>query len=451
MRTDMARGPLDARSFLVRTAGWGGGLFALLRLPWTEAHLLLPVVSFQGRVAADLFGAPARAVVVTLACSGAEALALCLAAIVAYPAGWGARASGVAGATALVLALNTVRIGSLGRVAASSGWFDLLHLYLWPAVLTLAIAGYVFTWMHLADRPALPAGDHARGVVAIARRPAPHRRFIVLTMVFLVVFALTAPLYLKSTVMLAVATFVAGAAAWLLNLVGVTAHASANALWTPRGGFVVTQECLSTPLIPIYLATVAAFARTSPRQVIGVMAAVPLFVALGVARLLVVALPGAFGSPLFLVHAFYQLLLGAVLVGLAACWRHGGRTAAARTLVALAAGAVFVVLLGPLYMRALASVAPLPGSDPQGAIAFLPAFQVGLYLALWVAAPVGVSRRWAAAGLVLLASSHVAGLLALPALATHAGWISIAEVRGWAIVGPVIIAAVVARHAPAPE
>ena len=79
-------------------------------------------------------------------------VALCLGAVLAYPVKWRTRLAGAGGGAALILGLNTLRIGTLGRVAASPAWFNALHVYVWPAVLTLAIAGYVFGWMRLADR-----------------------------------------------------------------------------------------------------------------------------------------------------------------------------------------------------------------------------------------------------------------------------------------------------------
>ena len=91
------------------------------------------------------------------------------------------------------------------------------------------------------------------------------------------------PLYLESRSVLALAGFVAHAAAVLLGAAGVNAHAAANVLWTPRGGFLVTQECISTPLIPVYLAAVCAYSATWRRLILGVLATVPLFVALGIA------------------------------------------------------------------------------------------------------------------------------------------------------------------------
>ena len=86
-------------------------------------------------------------VAVTAECSGTDVLALCLAAILACPVPWRARLAGAAGGVALVLALNTVRIATLGRAAASPALFQALHLQVWPAILVLATAGYVFAWM----------------------------------------------------------------------------------------------------------------------------------------------------------------------------------------------------------------------------------------------------------------------------------------------------------------
>jgi hypothetical protein len=229
----------------------------------------------------------------------------------------------------------------------------------------------------------------------------------------------------------------------------VTAYAAANVLWTPRGGFLVTQECISTPLIPIYLAAVCAWSPTWRRLVLGVLATLPLFMALGVVRLLVVALPAVvMDSPLFLIHAFYQLLLGAVAVFLAALWRHGGRAALRHALGGMAAGVLVVLLLGPLLVRAGAYPGLAPLDDPQGAIAFLPAFQIALYLALWIAAPAAVGWTRFLAGLAVLGVTLIGGLLALHALAAHAGVTAhVRDVRGWAVAGPVLIFAAVANLA----
>jgi exosortase/archaeosortase family protein len=440
--TDTARCPTPAADFVLRGIAGSLGFFGLLRLHWTEAHVVLPFVGLQGMLAARLFGTPALPVETTLACSGADAMALCLGAVLAYPAPWRRRAAGAAGGIALIVALNIFRIGTLGRAAAWPRWFDALHLYVWPAVLTVAIAGYVFAWMRLVDRP------HPRESPAIApslevRAWTPSRRFVGLTMAFAIVFAAASPLYLESAGVLALAGVVARGAAFTLGILGVTAHAAANVLWTPRGGFAVTQECISTPLIPVYLAAVCAYSRTRRGLIVGMLAALPLFTALGIARLLVVALPDVV-APLFFVHAFYQLLLAAVVVCLAAVWRHGRRAAAGYALAGIITGVLFVYLAGPLYTRAITYPSGTAFDDPQGAIALLPSFQVGLYLALWVAAFVTVGWRRFLGGLAALGVTQTAGLLALQALATYPGLTAhVRDVRGWAVAGPVLIFAAV--------
>jgi exosortase/archaeosortase family protein len=332
--TDTTGGRTDAIKFALAGVAWSLGLFGLLRLNWTEVHAVLPFTRVQAAAAVGLFGPAALPVEVTLACSGADAIALCLGAVLAYPVSWRTRLAGAGAGVGLILGLNIVRIGTLGLAAASPEWFNALHVYLWPALLTLAITGYVFAWMRLADtarqappsslatattRPTPPSPS------ATARQaPQPSRRFILLAVAFLLLFTAASPLYLQSAGVLALAGFIARAAAAILGVVGVGAYALANVLWTPRGSFIVTQECVSTPLIPVYLAAVCAHSTTWRRLILGVLATAPLFIALGIVRLLVVALPDAVtASPLFLVHAFYQLLLGAVAVFLAARWRHG--------------------------------------------------------------------------------------------------------------------------------
>ena len=439
----------EARNFALRAVAWSIGLFGLLRLNWVEAHAVVPLTQVQARMALGLFGTSALPVEVTLACSGADALALCLGAIFAYPVRWRMRLAGAGAGAVLILGLNTVRIGTLGRVTASPAWFNALHVYLWPALLTLAIAGYVFAWMRFADRRQLQDESSVSRELRPIEYPAPTRRFAVLTVAFLALFLAASPLYLESAGVLALAGFIARAAAMILGAAGVSAQAATNVLWTSRGSFIVTQECISTPLVPVYLAAICAYSTTWRRLILGGLAAAPLFIALGIVRLLVVALPDAIvTSPLFMVHNFYQLLLGAVVVFLAAQWRHGGNAAPWRALIGIVVGIAFVRLLGPFYTRIVTYPAGAPIDDPQGAIALLPAFQIGLYLALWVAAFAAVGWRRFLGGLAVLQFTQTAGLLALHALAGHSGLTAhVRDVRGWAVAGPLLIVAVVVNGA----
>ena len=297
----------------------------------------------------------------------------------------------------------------------------------------------------------------ADGGIGIGSRSPARRtpRFIILTAVFLLLFTAASPLYLESAGVLTVAAFIARAAAAALHVFGVEARAAANVLWTSRGGFVVTQECVSTPLIPVYLAAVLAYASTWRQRALGLVATAPLFVGLGIARLLVVALPAALvASPLYLIHAFYQLLLAAVVVAAAAFWRHGaGGTALRRALMGMALGVAVAHLLGAPYAHVLTRAAEMigggapslfvagtPFDDPQGAITLLPAFQVGLYMALWVAAFVAVGWRRFLTGLALLELIQMATLVALHVLASHSGLTPhVRDVRAWAVVGPLLV------------
>ena len=444
-------GQQDAVKFALRSAGYSLAFFGLIRLDWIESHVVLPLAAFQGALAFDVVGAATSPVEVTLACSGADALALCVGSVLAYPVPWRTRGWGAIGGTALILSLNVLRIGTLGQAAGYPVWFDALHSYAWPALLMLGTAGYVFTWMSVADRRA------AEIAVATSMpprvRPHPSRRFVAFTIGFLLLFAAAAPLYLESSRVLAAGGFIARATAGVMTAAGLSAHATSNVLWTPRGAFLVTQECVSTPLIPIYLAFVCAYSRSFGRMVVGVLAALPLFTVLAILRLLVVALPDAIvPSPLFFVHAFYQLLLGAVIVCLAAVWRHGRKAAPGYAVLGVLAAGLFAVLLGPGYTRAIAF---RPGpllDDPQGAIAVLPAFQTALYLGLWAATFVAVGWGRFIAGLAALTLTQTAGLLALHALSNHWGISAhVRDIRGWAIAAPVLIFAAVVSSARAPR
>jgi exosortase/archaeosortase family protein len=443
------------------------GIFGLLRLPWFETHALLPLTRLESRLAVALCGTPAGPIDVTLSCSGADALAICIGAILAYPASRRMRLAGAGGGLMLVLGLNTLRIGTLGRVAASPAWFEILHLYVWPAALILAVAAYVFGWMRHADgntRGRNRAGEsvtRANPPVAAFSSVRLTPRFIIVAGALLLLFTAASPLYIESAGVLAVAAFISRAAAAALSVFGVEAHAAVNVLWTSRGVFEVTQECISTPLIPIYLAAVIAYAGTWRRLALGLAAAAPLFIGLGIARLLVVALPAALvASPLFLIHAFYQLLFAAAVVVAAAFWRHGaGSTGVGLALTGMALGGVLAYLLGAPYAHVLTRAAELVGGaapadvgagrpldDPQGAMMLLPAFQIGLFMAVWVAAFAAIGWRRLLIGLALLEFVQVATLVALRLLASYSGvTLHVRDVRAWAVIGPLLVVMAIAN------
>jgi exosortase/archaeosortase family protein len=426
--------PAPPARFLFRFLAWSLGLFAVLRLGRVEEYVVWPLTRLQEALATSMVGAPKLPVAVTLECSGADTIVLCLGAILAYPARWADRFAGAAVGVLGILALNTIRVATLGAAAASPAWFNALHVYLWPAALTVAIATYVLTWARFVDRRAEPRGAGDPSVKM--------RRFVLLAAIFVLAFVLASPLYLESAVVLALASFVARAAAVVLNSVGVSTVVSGNVLVAGQAAVAVTQECITTPLIPVYLAFVGVFSRTWRWLIAGLLATVPLFLALGIVRLLLIALPSVTVSPLVMVHAFYQVVLGGIAVCAAARWRHGATGAGRRAFAGLLAAAAFVLAIGAAYTHAISAVVPMPIDDPQGAIAFFPSFQIGFYLGLWVASFMPAAWPRVLAGLAALVFSQVAVISILHAAAGTTWWNAeahVRDVRAWAIAGPLIV------------
>jgi exosortase/archaeosortase family protein len=452
--------PRRATTFLLTALIWSLGLFVILRTPWAEERLVLPLTRLQTQAADYYAGSPPVPIAVTLECSGTDVLALCLAAILACPVPWRARLAGTTVVVALVLGLNTVRIATLGHAAASPALFRALHLQVWPAILVLATAGYVFVWMRKALRASgrTDEGDTEEGALSpLVRRFSPRAA------VLLIAFALCGPLIARSEALLEAGAWTARAAAFLLTAAGLAAAASGNVLATSRGAFIVTPECLATALIPLYVAGVLTVRLTWPWRALALLAAPPLFAALAIVRLLLLALPPALAaSPLFLVHGFHQLVLAVIGVVLLAMWREPPAPrrwarAAGRAGAALAAAAILAIVAGAALTsavlgaaRAVASLAPhtlteltAPG-DAQGALALLPAYQVGLLLALGMTAFAGWRRLLSAFGVLLL--SQVVFLVVLGELADHAGLLAHALLlRAWAVGVPVVLTLVMLR------
>ncbi len=449
--------PRSPAVFALAAVGWSLGLFALLRVPWIETRLVLPLTELQRQIATWYGGSPSRPVVVSAECSAADAIALFLGVTLAYPAPWRSRLHAAAGGVALILGLNTVRVGTLLRAAASPSLFEVLHRYVWPVALVLAAAGYAFLWMRATEarRAALAASSAPAG----AAPGWPIRRFAILAVVFLGLFAAAAPWAMGSATLLAVAAWIAGVAGVALGALGIATTVSGNVLSTGREAFLVTQECVVTPLIPLWAAAAVAFPRSLATRGLALLAVVPVFVGLGIVRVLLVALPSTLvGSPLFVVHGFYQLLVAALAVGLASLGRDRfargtRRRALVRALLAWGAGLGLAVALGGAYTRAVIwatdvarAVAPhalthLSGPDDvQGALRLLPAYQVGLLVALGIAAFPKPCWRRIAIGLGLLASSQVLLLVALGEAVAHLGFAPHALlVRAGAVAGTVAV------------
>jgi S-adenosylmethionine decarboxylase len=442
----IGRAAPSTAAFLIQAALWNVALFALIRLSWFDQHVIDGLVSFQKTVIAWYGATAPPGIVVNSSCSGADVMALCTGVLLAYPAAWRRRLVGAALGIGLILALNAVRIASL-YAAATPARLELLHVYVWPALLTLATVLYVIAWIRWGEGRATD----------VSRR---WTRFGVVSIAGLVAHAAAAPWVLTSPLVLEAGAWTAAGAASLLIGLGATARAAGSVLLTSRGAFQVTQECLFTPMIPLYLAAVCSLPLSRRQRAGWLLMALPVFLALGIVRLLVLALPAEVAStPEMLSHGFYQIVAGAVLVIGAAhlAVRRGGPVqASTRTLgalaIAIAAGVAGARVWEPFLLVAatlLQSIVPATlttldaGGDRQGALALMPAFQVGLVTGLWFAFSGGRRARGLWTALAVLA---VLQLMFLAATGSVSAWLSIEPhalvVRGWALLAPLVVALV---------
>jgi exosortase H (IPTLxxWG-CTERM-specific) len=86
------------------------------------------------------FGPDGFAVSIEAGCNGVEATIVLIAAVLAYPASWPARAAAIVLGFLAIQAMNTLRIISLFYLG---NWnmeiFTWVHLYLWPALIMLDV------------------------------------------------------------------------------------------------------------------------------------------------------------------------------------------------------------------------------------------------------------------------------------------------------------------------
>ena len=441
-----------ASRFALSALAWSLALFAALRLTWID----LTVVGWLASTQRDLalwYGATATApVVVDSSCSGSDVIALCLAVTLSYPVAWRLRLIGAAGGTLLILALNTIRIGTLFNTASQPALFQMLHIYVWPALLMVATGIYVLVWTSRAGS----AGARLAGAVP-AR--APWARFGLTALALLAVHAAAAPWTMTSAAVLRAGTWTAAAAERVLTFVGVAATSTGNIIATSRGAFQVTQECLLTPLVPIYLAAAIALPMRGRTRAWALLLALPVFFVLGILRVLVLALPPAIvSSPLFVAHGFYQIVAGVALIAAASAWaigreREPGRTSqmAGRAIVASLAAVAMAIIAGGAW-RALLALGP--GSweiegDVQGALPLLPVYQFGLLFGLWVAlSPLRRPGRLLVA-LALLAASQVALVMTIDGATPGPGLVAHPlMIRAIALVVPAALAWLFFRSGP---
>ncbi|WP_049722897.1 exosortase H [Gilvimarinus polysaccharolyticus] len=150
------------------------GLFVLELLPIGQRYFIEPLTIFLTNSSAffiELFGrellvngilivdsATGFAVQIAAGCNGVEAVILLVAAIVAFPAPWRYKLTGIGLGIVSIQLLNLVRIVSLFYLGI---WhkpaFDWAHLYIWQALIMLDTLLVWMVWIRFI--PALPVRD----------------------------------------------------------------------------------------------------------------------------------------------------------------------------------------------------------------------------------------------------------------------------------------------------
>ena len=385
----------------------------------------------------------------TADCSGADVMAVCLGVLLAYPVSWRRRLSGMAGALAVILTLNILRIVTL-LFASSPRSIQQLHIVVWPMVFVLALALYMSWWMRAADRHGEPSQWRTA-------------RFVAAASCLLALYAATAPWTMTSPAVIQVGVWTASSGAALLQSIGLSASGMGDVMATPRGAFQVTPECLLTPFLPVSLAAIVAMPWSTRRRMLTVALALPVFFALGVTRLIALALPAAIvTTPLVIVHGFYQLVGGIALIGIAAAARHlivpvsgaehrpmAGWWFAAGVAGAFATAAVAGSAWTRLVMGCAAALSaatrntltPMAVNDFQGALASLPTYHLALLAGLWTVLTNARRPGRAVIALCLLAAADVAMFSAIGMASTRLGVAPhVLVIRAWAIGVPAALA-----------
>lgn len=120
--------------------------------PWNAK----PVINPDGTTALNTDGSPyvqPWAIEIAPGCNGLEAVAILIAALIAFPATWRQRAIGFVIGFFAIQILNQVRIISLFYIGMwDMRWFDWFHLYLWQALIILDALIVWLLWLRWITR-----------------------------------------------------------------------------------------------------------------------------------------------------------------------------------------------------------------------------------------------------------------------------------------------------------
>ncbi len=144
-------------------------LFSLEMLNPVQEHLVVPFTTFLAKISAALiapfddtvlaygkvlqFRDTGFAVSIEAGCNGVEATIVLIAAVVAYPASWKARAVAIVLGFLAIQVLNIARIITLFYLG---DWdidiFSWVHLYLWPSLIMLDVLVVFIVYLRYLSR-----------------------------------------------------------------------------------------------------------------------------------------------------------------------------------------------------------------------------------------------------------------------------------------------------------
>lgn len=154
--------------FLVLFLALLAGSFTLVSWTPVNDHVIEPFTAGVARVSGatlvllgqdvemrgTIIESPGFAVNIRNGCNGVETMLIFLAAVLAFPAPWKARAIGLAFGIVAIQAVNLLRVVALFYTGAYfPAWFDTSHTVVWQS---LVILSGVLLWILWADRVARP-------------------------------------------------------------------------------------------------------------------------------------------------------------------------------------------------------------------------------------------------------------------------------------------------------
>ena len=154
-------------------------LFTLEMLVPVQEHVIIPFTALLAKISAAIilpfdssviaygkvlqFNDSGFAVSIEAGCNGVEATIVLVAAVVAFPATWGARMTAIGLGFLAIQAMNLVRIISLFYLGNwNMVFFEWIHLYLWPALIMLDVLIVFIVYLRYLSREQ-PAMEMAGG------------------------------------------------------------------------------------------------------------------------------------------------------------------------------------------------------------------------------------------------------------------------------------------------